>query len=517
MLKLKSVNFDQRQFQNHQLSPTYQGQVEWLIGRNPTCDLVLSNREVSRVHGRIIYQDGSYYFVDIGSTSGSLLNGDSVPVNEKRSLHVGDLLQIGETFLYVEEFAQPTIPLSESDGDWQYTIQLPDRRWTEETLTCRCDRIIQETPDIKTFCFTAEPPVLFNFAPGQFVNLEVAIDGKPVIRPYSISSSPTRPYHLSLTIKRVPGPANNPDLPPGLVSNWMHDQFQEGDRVRFIGGPMGHFTFLPNLPPKLLLISAGSGITPMMSMARWIHDTLADCEVVFLHSARTPHDIAFRSELEALAARMPNFRLAITITQSLRGLPWMGLTGRISEAMLRFVAPDLGDRKVFVCGPAGFMHGIKSTLEAMHFPMQHYLEESFGGRKASLATTISEPETPSDPPTLIGNQSTFDETTTQLTPQSTLTMKKAASPTTTPVVNFAKAGHTVAADGTLTILEIAEQEGIAIPCACRAGACGACKVRTHEGTVRYAAPPMALSAKDEQAGYVLACVAHPVDQVVVEA
>ncbi|MDX2231144.1 MAG: FHA domain-containing protein [Leptolyngbyaceae cyanobacterium bins.349] len=505
MLKLKSVNFDQRQFQTHQLMPTYSGQVEWLIGRNPTCDLVLTNREVSRVHGRIVYHNTAYHFVDVGSTSGSLLNGDSVPVNDQRLLHVGDLLQIGETFLYVEELAPPAVDAPETT--LSALAHLPERPWTEATLTCRCDRIIAETPDVKTFCLVAEPAVLFTFAPGQFVNLEVEIEGRPVIRPYSISSSPTRPYHLALTIKRVPSPDPQSDLPAGLVSNWMHDRFQVGDRVRLIGGAMGHFTLLPHVPPKVLLVSAGSGITPMMSMVRWLQDTLAECDVIFLHSARTPNDIAFREELTAIATQMTNFRLVITTTQFPTDHPWTGFTGRISEAMLRYVAPDLSDRKVYVCGPAGFMQGIKTMLETMHFPMQHYLEESFGGKQP----TPTQPLTLSDPPTFVGPQSS-------LTPSLTPTSNSMTTPAlTTPAIKFAKADRLVPTDGHSSILEIAEQEGIAIPCACRAGACGACKVRTQEGTVRYATKPVGLSGRDEQAGYVLACVAHPVDQVVVEA
>jgi ferredoxin-NADP reductase/ferredoxin len=513
MLKLKSVNFDQRQFQSHQLSATYPGQVEWLIGRNPTCDLVLMNREVSRVHGRIVYHDTSYYFVDVGSTSGSLLNGDSVPVNDQRSLHIGDLIQIGETFLYVEELAPPAPSAAPTGVDLQQTFQLPKLRWTEETLICRCDRIIQETPDMKTFCLVADPPVLFTFAPGQFVNLEVMIDGKAVIRPYSISSSPTRPTHLSLTIKRVPQPENQPELPAGLVSNWMHDQFQAGDRVRLIGRPMGHFTCLPEVPAKLLLISAGSGITPMMSMVRWLQDTLTERDVIFLHSARTLDDVAFREELSAIAAQMPQFRLAITLTQPSSRPTWCGLAGRISAAMLQCVVPDLSDRRVFVCGPASFMDGIKSVLEAMQFPMSQYLEESFGGRKASPSAPLAEPETPSDPPTFIGKLMPPEPVATSSTPQS----QPAISSGSKPGVSFAKVGRQVPADGSLSILEIAEQAGITIPSACRAGACGACKVRTQGGTVRYSTTPTALTEKDAEAGYVLACVAHPVDPLVVEA
>ncbi len=504
MLTLKSVNFEQQQFQHHHLQQTYPGQTEWVIGRSSTCDLVLPSPEVSRIHGRIICIDGNYYFIDIGSTSGSLLNGKGVPVNDKCQLRSGDLLQLGETFLYVEEVAARSLESSVSES-----LCFPEKHWAQEDLLCRCCRIVDETRDVKTFYFVADPPVLFRYLPGQFVNLEVQIDGKPVIRSYSISSSPSRPYHISLTVKRVPSPGEQPDLPPGLVSNWLHDYLKEGDRVKFIGGPLGHFTCLPDLPPKMLLISAGSGITPMMSMTRWVQDTLADCDIIFLHSARTLEDIIFRAELEAIATQMPNFHLAVTVTQQSMGRSWMGLTGRVSESMLQLVAPDLLERVIYVCGPAGFMQNIRSSLQAMQFPMQNYKEESFGRRKSkffqggSTPSSILQPE----PITVI--------TSNGKGPHSDNSSSE--SETGTPEIHFLKSERSVEADGSASILEVAEQQGIEIRHACRVGACGACKVRVVQGSVRYDTQPTALTKTDQQAGYALACVAYPVNRLAIEA
>ncbi|NJO39904.1 MAG: FHA domain-containing protein [Cyanobacteria bacterium CRU_2_1] len=549
MLKLKSVNFEQQQFQFHELDQAFPGQLEWVIGRNTTCDLVLPCPEVSRVHGRIFYSEGIYQYVDVGSTSGTLLNGEVVPANEKHLLHPGDLLQLGETFLHVEELTPPALLESSTETVHSAPVSLPEKQWTEGDLECRCSRIIDETPDVKTFCFVAEPPVMFNYKPGQFVNLKIEIDGKPVIRSYSISSSPSRPYHLSLTVKRVPSPPEHSDLPPGVVSNWLHDNLKVGDRVKFLTGPLGHFTCLPEMPTKMLLISAGSGITPMMSMSRWVQDTLADCDIVFLHSSRTLEDIIFRAELEAMAVQMSNFHLAVTLTQQPLGRSWMGLTGRISKAMLYVVAPDLLDRAVFVCGPNGFMQGIKSTLESMNFPMQNYKEESFGGKKVvPPSQTQPAPTTQTTlrkiPATAIssGNGKGHPSSNgkppaqTQSTPQTgvrsnapvaasngkgaatqVLTPTKPAPTTTAPAVNFCKSAKEIPADGNTTILELADQEGVQINNACRVGACGACKVLARQGKVRYDSQPMALTAKDQEAGYVLACVAYPVDRLTVEA
>ncbi|MBE9180085.1 FHA domain-containing protein [Oculatella sp. LEGE 06141] len=531
MLRLKSVNFEQQQFQKHHLDQTRPDQMEWSIGRHNTCDVVLPSPEVSRVHGRIVFKGDAYHFIDVGSTSGSLLNGEVISANDHRLLHTGDLLQIGETFLYVEEVSPPTPFASGSDLMLGDACMLTEKPWTDEELVCRCSRIIDETADVKTFCFIAEPSVLFSYKPGQFANLKLEIDGKSVIRPYSISSSPSRPCHLSLTVKRVPAPADQTDLPPGLVSNWLHDHLKVGDRVKLIGGPMGHFTCLPNLPAKMLLISAGSGITPMMSMSRWVQDTIADCDIVFLHSARTPKDIVFHGELETMAAQLDNFRLAVTMTQPTLGQPWMGFTGRISESMLHMVAPDLNDRAVFVCGPNGFMQGVKSTLEGMNYPMEKYQEESFGGKKAAppkapaavAASSTTARVRPMPPPAAARNgKGTPTEVLSPAAMTATIPVTApaaapAAAPAGDPAISFAKSGQEVAADGNTSILELAEQEGVEIRNACRVGACGACKVHASQGEVRYDTPPMALTAADQKAGYVLACVAYPVNRVVVEA
>jgi glycine betaine catabolism B len=521
MLKLKSVNFEEQKFQIHCLDQSNPEQLEWTIGRNPSCELILSSPEVSRVHGKICYGDDCYHFMDIGSTSGSLLNGELIPAHEKRLLRRGDLLQIGEAFLYVEELTPPsflTVP-AQIPAD----LILPEQLWTEAELPCRCCRIIDETPDVKTFCFTAEPPVLFHYKPGQFVSLAIEIYGETIIRPYSISSSPTRPYHLSLTVKRVPSPADLPEAPPGLVSNWLHDHLKVGDRVKLIGGALGQFTCLPDLPSKMLLISAGSGITPMMSMSRWVQDTLVDCDVVFLHSARSVEDIVFCKELETMVMQMPNFHLAITLTQSDSKHPWMGLTGRISPSMVQLVAPDFLDRAVYVCGPEGFMQGVRSMLEAMDFPMQNYREESFGGKKfASAPQATPDTALPAETVSLDfrPGQIHSEEPRTAEEPGDSENLTLESLPLTTlaaPVVNFTKSGQEVTADGNTSILELAEQEGIQIQHACRAGACGACKVMVCQGDVRYDTPPMALTPTDQQAGYALACVAYPTNHLVVEA
>ena len=171
--------------------------------------------------------------------------------------------------------------------------------WINGRHVMRCVRVIEETWDVKTFCFMAEASLMFFFKPGQFVTLELEIDGQQVMRSYTISSSPSVPYSFSLTIKKLPG---------GLVSSWMHDYMQIGSKL-VVHGPVGRFNVIDYPAEKYLMLSGGVGVTPLMSMARWLFDTNSDADVTFAYSARTPRDVIFRRELDHMDSRVDNFSI----------------------------------------------------------------------------------------------------------------------------------------------------------------------------------------------------------------
>src|SRR6185295_2577374 len=111
--------------------------------------------------------------------------------------------------------------------------------WQRGKLSLRCIQVIDETHDVKTFRFVAEPPKLFRYLPGQFITIEAPVDGEVLRRSYTISASPSRPHSLSVTVKRTP---------EGKVSNWLHDNLKVGDTI-FADGPHGAFTFAGNGDP----------------------------------------------------------------------------------------------------------------------------------------------------------------------------------------------------------------------------------------------------------------------------
>ncbi|MGB3292222.1 MAG: FAD-binding oxidoreductase, partial [Phormidesmis sp.] len=366
MLKAKVINYTTNDVYAAELMPRSHQQAECLIGRHPNCDLVLDGPAVSRVHGRVLFESGQCFFTDLGSTDGSRLNNEETQINQVYGIGPDDVIRIGEFALIIEVLK----PMPQ--------IDMVRHRWSGDEITAHCVQIIQETHDVKTFRFIAESEQLFDFKPGQFVTLKLPITdakGQPITRAYSISSSPSRPHTLDITVKRVR--AADAVLPPGVVSNWLHDQLEIGATLQ-MQGPFGQFTCTDHPAEKLLLISAGSGITPMMSMAQWLSDKAVCSDVIFIHAARTPQDIIFRQRLELLAAQHPHFKLAFTLTQPAATIPWSGYQGRLNPALLTAICPDFTERRAFVCGPAGFMSSTKTLLTTAGFPLENYSEESFG-------------------------------------------------------------------------------------------------------------------------------------------
>jgi ferredoxin-NADP reductase len=353
---------------------------------------------------------------------------------------------------------------------------LPD--WdpdVDDVLVCRAVR--QETHDVKTFVFSGRRPCQFRFRPGQFMTFDVPVGSAIVNRSYTISSSAARPYRISITTKRVPG---------GDVSNWMHDNLKPGDEIRATG-PSGDFTPDPDRPAKYLFLSGGSGVTPLMSMARTFDDLAEERDVVFVHAARTPADIVFRAELDLLARRSPGFRLA-HVCEATAGEPsWPGYVGRLSLPMLRLIAPDLLEREVFVCGPSPFMAAVRGMLAEVAFDMARHHEESFNFEELTRSGAVATPPADAEP-----------------VPAAAIFR-----------VEFARSGRTVECGAGTTILKAGLAAGLRLPSSCTRGLCGTCKAKLASGTVdmKHAG---GIRQREIDQGMVLLCCSRPTSDVVVE-
>lgn len=340
-------------------------------------------------------------------------------------------------------------------------------------------QVRQETADVKTFVLAPATPARFRYLPGQFITLDLDIDGVRLNRCYTLSSSPTRPDTVAITVKRVPG---------GPVSNFLHDRLREGSVLRAVG-PMGDFTCAQHEAPKYLFLSGGSGITPVMSMARAHWDLGTGADIAFLHSARTPADIIFRAELELMARTTPMFRFAAICEADAPFEPWHGLRGRLSLAHLEAAVPDFRAREVFVCGPAPYMAAVREMLRAAGFDMARHHEESFDF--ATLAA--AEPEVAAE----------------------VIAAEGEAVATRMHRVEFRKSGRVIECPEDMNVLEAARRAGMRLPSSCTKGLCGTCKCKLAEGTVEMKHGG-GIRQREIDAGMVLICCARPTSDLVIE-
>jgi ferredoxin-NADP reductase len=341
--------------------------------------------------------------------------------------------------------------------------------WTNGRHLVRCSKVIQETHDVRTFTFNMGQPILFFFKPGQFVTLELEIDGERVMRSYTISSSPSIPYSFSITVKRIPG---------GEVSNWLFDNLNTGDQIA-VHGPVGNFNCLDFPAEKVLLLSGGVGITPVMSMARWWFDTDADVDIQFVHCARSPRDMIYQHELAYMSSRIDNFQLHLVCERTEVGQVWGGYRGRLDEHMLRLIAPDFLEREVFCCGPEPYMSAVRTMLRQVGFDMSRYHEESFD---ATPKRDEAVAEAHAEEAAIEAEEQVLEM----------VTLRFADSGTEVPV-----------AIGT-NLNEAAREAGIVIPKACGIGICGACRVRVTAGKADMVHNG-GITDEEVEEGYVLSC------------
>ncbi len=331
---------------------------------------------------------------------------------------------------------------------------LPEEAPFDQELLCR--KVIRVTHDVVTLVLEPTWPGGVSFLPGQYLTLVVDVDGVPVERCYTISSPPTRPHLLTVTIKRMPG---------GGLSPYLHDHFGPGDRVT-ARGPLGGFSVAAHPARSYLLLSAGSGITPTLSTLRTIADLAEPVDVVVVHHARTPADLVCRAEVEALAAAHGSIRVVWVCEDDAApadGLPrWEGPRGRVGAEQLAALVPDLAGREVLTCGPPGYMTAIRTALADAGAEPTRCHEESF-----VLGTAAA--------PALVPT----------LAPVPELGAAQPAAPPEagTATVRFARSGREVACPAGTTVLEAATAAGIPLPSSCAEGLCGTCKSTLLSGSV----------------------------------
>jgi ferredoxin-NADP reductase len=304
--------------------------------------------------------------------------------------------------------------------------------------------------------------------PGQFLTFSFLFDGRKETRCYSICSSPARSGYVEITPKRV----NH-----GGVSAFLNDRASVGMTVEATG-PFGQFCLQAAGDRRIVLLAAGSGITPMMAMLRYIDDLCLDTQATLLYCVRTDKDIIFRQELDELQSRLPNFRYHLLLSQP--DPEWSGARGRIQREFVANAVPEVKGHVFFLCGPPPFMEAARGILTELGVGPEAIRQETFGG-----AGTVLRPAQSGS----VGGGFT---------------------------VEFARSGKTATVPEGQTLLQAAAENGVVIPSACRQGQCGTCKARLLDGPVQMTAE-QGLDPDSRAQGFVLTCVAHAQGDVKLDA
>jgi ferredoxin-NADP reductase len=328
-------------------------------------------------------------------------------------------------------------------------------------------QIEQQTHDTKTLRFEILGERRFCAKPGQFLTFLWTIDGQRVRRSYTVSSSPVHDSYVEITPKRMEN---------GCVSVFLNERAKPGLAVE-ASGPYGRFYFDETVHKSIVLIAAGSGITPMISMLSYIDDLELATPVTLLYCVRTGADIIFENELARLSRSFPNFKYEVCLSRP--DPTWKGPSGRLTEEFVSQTVTDLDSPTFFLCGPKGFMDNARHVLLTLGVTQDRILQESFGESKPSTESR----------PLEAGRVET---------------------------VVFLHSEKVCQVSSGSTLLDLAERNGVQIPFGCRQGQCGTCATRVLSGTVQMDVEA-GLTAEQKNAGYVLPCVSRAEGTVVLSA
>lgn len=330
------------------------------------------------------------------------------------------------------------------------------------SLTVRVVKVIRETADAHSLVL--EPAdgerARFTYRPGQFLTVRVPSErAGGAARCYSLCSSPVRDEHLKVTVKRTAG---------GYASHWICDHVTEGDTLEVLR-PAGTFT-PDSLDGDFLLLAAGSGITPVMSiLASALH--AGSGAVTLLYANRDEQSVIFRDELADLA-REYGARLTV--------LHWLeSVQGRPTASGLRALARPYAGRPAFVCGPGPFMELAAGALTDLGLPPDRITVERFTsltGDPFAERDPVPEPDTD--------------------------------GPVSTAEVELDGVSHTVDWPRNTPLLDVLLAAGLDAPYSCREGSCSACACVLTEGEVAMERNEV-LDAADLADGLILACQARP--------
>lgn len=366
-------------------------------------------------------------------------------------------------------------PNSLMTGSWEQAAgRLQADALRDQWRQLRVTRIVDESSTIRSFYFEPDDGAgLPRFEAGQHlpVRIGVAEGEAPLVRTYSLSSAPSDSF-FRISVKR-----------DGRVSSHLHERIQVGDLIE-ARAPQGRFTVQADEHRPLVLLAAGVGVTPMLSMLR---EVIYQGERIrrtrptwFIQSARSLADLGFRDELYELATRAKDKIHALRLLSQPETHARVGedfeVAGRVDVELLKALLP-LDDYDFYLCGPGAFTQALYDGLRALRIGDDRIHAETFG------------------PSTLIRQRD-------QLTP-AVEQIPAASHPVKVLFTASAKEARWEPGGGSL--LELAESRGLNPDFSCRGGSCGTCRTRLISGYVHYLNLPAEMPAE----GDVLICCAVP--------
>lgn len=366
-------------------------------------------------------------------------------------------------------------PNSLMTGSWEQAAErLQAEALRSRWRALRVARVVDESHNIRSFYLQASDGLgLPRFEAGQHLPVRIQLEGHkaPSIRTYSVSSAPSDDF-LRISVKR-----------DGSVSSHLHEQVRALHEIE-ARAPQGHFTVQATERRPLVLLAAGVGITPLLSMLREVvyqGQRISRMRPVWLvQSARSVADLAFREEIDELAARAGDKLQVVRMVSQPPTDAKVGegydLAGRIDVELLKKLLP-LNDYDFYLCGPGSFTQALYDGLRKLRIPDDRIHAETFGPSTLVRDIEVSMPAP-------------------QQVPAATEAVK----------VLFASSGKEARWEpGGGTLLELAEARGLNPEFSCRGGSCGTCKTRLSRGQVHYLSQP----AEPVGEGEVLICCAVP--------
>ncbi|TDB59114.1 ferredoxin--NADP reductase [Arundinibacter roseus] len=354
-------------------------------------------------------------------------------------------------------------------------------------LFLKVKEIERETPDAVTIHFWHPINEVVKYKPGQFLTLLLPHEGTKVRRSYSMSSSPYTDVSLAITVKRIPG---------GFASNYLNDHLKVDDALEVLE-PMGHFGPVIDAEKArtVVLIGAGSGITPLVSIAKSVLMVEPESVVYMLYGNRNQESIIFKDKLDALKAKYGDrFQLVYTLSQPTG--EWTGETGRLNKTQILKIletlpVPDPAVTDYYLCGPDDMMEEARRALDIQEINPDQIHKESF------LTATTAKAQ--GDVAVVAADDDAEEGA-------------KGHEVT----VLYEGSEYKFRVEPHQTVLEAALDLDIDLPYSCQAGMCTACMGRCVSGKVHLDEED-ALSKAELEAGFILTCVAHPMsDDVVLE-